>query len=255
MRAQTAVVIAFATLVEYTCSPLLHVYVYRLHNVPAFVPPGHGLVYLAAYTIGRSRLVRRYARQAVTATVVLGGLYALWGLSPLAPRLDVLGAFWFCCLLGFLQWGRSRLLYVGAFLVVTYLELIGTGLGTWAWTGARPDRARRDGQPAVGCCRRLRVVRPRCGHRGTVRCCGGFRAPCRPLTCRWIGEDGVVGAGRSWRRPRRRRALTRRWCSSPARPPRGRPATSAATSQIESSGSAATSTAPSATRRCDQKSP
>ena len=40
VRAQTAVVVAFATAVEYTFSPLLHVYVYRLHNVPAFVPPG-----------------------------------------------------------------------------------------------------------------------------------------------------------------------------------------------------------------------
>ncbi|MEP6760388.1 MAG: hypothetical protein ABJA93_03385, partial [Sporichthyaceae bacterium] len=44
VRAQVAVVVAFATAVEYTFSPLLGVYVYRLHNVPAFVPPGHGLV-------------------------------------------------------------------------------------------------------------------------------------------------------------------------------------------------------------------
>jgi hypothetical protein len=149
-RAQTAVVVVFATVVEYTCSPLLQVYVYRLHNVPAFVPPGHGLVYLAAYTIGRSRLVRRYARQAVLATVVLGGLYALWGLSPLAPRLDVLGAFWFCCLLGFLRWGQSRLLYVGAFLVVTYLELMGTGLGTWAWKAYDPTGIVAMGNPPSG---------------------------------------------------------------------------------------------------------
>lgn len=150
VRAQTAVVVAFATVVEYTCSPLLQIYVYRLHNVPAFVPPGHGLVYLAAYTIGRSQLVRRRARQAVTATVVLGGLYALWGLSPLAPRLDVLGAFWFCCLLGFLRWGRSRLLYVGAFLVVTYLELMGTGLGTWAWKPYDPTGIVAMGNPPSG---------------------------------------------------------------------------------------------------------
>src|SRR5213076_3077510 len=51
---------------------------------------------------------------------------------------DVLGAFWFACLLGFLAWGRaqSRLLYVGAFVVVSYLEIVGTALGTWAW---QPD--------------------------------------------------------------------------------------------------------------------
>ena len=132
VRAQTAVVVGFATAIEYTFSPLLEVYVYRFGTVPAFVPPGHGLVYLAALSIGRSLWVKQRAKALVTATVVVGGAYALWGLSPLAPRLDVLGAFWFCCLLGFLRWGRSRLLYVGAFFVVTYLELLGTSLGTWA---------------------------------------------------------------------------------------------------------------------------
>jgi len=150
VRAQTAVVVAFATAVEYTFSPLLHVYVYRLHNVPAFVPPGHGLVYLAALALGRSALLRRNARPAVALTVFVGGLYALWGLSPLAPRPDVLGAFWFLCLLGFLRFGASRLLYVGAFVVVTYLELLGTHLGTWAWQAHDPTGIVSMGNPPSG---------------------------------------------------------------------------------------------------------
>ncbi len=150
VRAQTAVVVGFATAVEYTFSPLLEVYVYRFGTVPAFVPPGHGLVYLAALCIGRSPWVRQRGRALVAATVVVGGAYALWGLSPLAPRLDVLGAFWFCCLLGFLRWGRSRLLYVGAFLVVTYLELIGTRLGTWAWQPYDPTGLVAMGNPPTG---------------------------------------------------------------------------------------------------------
>ena len=58
VRAQVAVVVVFATAVEYTFSPLLEVYVYRLGNVPAFVPPGHGLVYLCALAMGRSAWVR-----------------------------------------------------------------------------------------------------------------------------------------------------------------------------------------------------
>jgi hypothetical protein len=150
VRAQTAVVVAFATAVEYTFSPLLHVYVYRLGNVPAFVPPGHGLVYLAALALGRSALLRRNARPAVALTVLAGGLYALWGLSPLATRPDVLGAFWFLCLLGFLRFGASRLLYVGAFVVVTYLELLGTHLGTWAWQAHDPTGIVSMGNPPSG---------------------------------------------------------------------------------------------------------
>ncbi|MCU0265449.1 MAG: hypothetical protein MUC45_04925 [Actinomycetia bacterium] len=146
VRAQTAVVVAFATAVEYTFSPLLEVYLYRLHNVPSFVPPGHGLVYLAALSIGRSALVRRHARAFVAGTVVLGGCYAAWGLF-WSPRLDVLGAFWYLCLVGFLAWGRSRLLYVGAFVVVTYLEVLGTWAGVWTWAPYDPTGLVAIGNP------------------------------------------------------------------------------------------------------------
>ena len=150
VRAQIAIVVAFATVIEYTFSPLLEVYVYRFENVPAYVPPGHGLVYLAALAISRSTWLQRNARVAVTATVVLGGAFAVWGLSPLAPRPDALGAFWFACLLGFLIWGRSRLLYVGAFLVVTALEILGTHWGIWTWQANDPTGLVTIGNPPSG---------------------------------------------------------------------------------------------------------
>ena len=150
VRAQTAVVVAFAAAVEYTFSGWLHVYVYRLHDVPAFVPPGHGLVYLAALSLGGSQWMRRRAGPAVVVTLVLGGAYAAWGLSPWAPRLDVLGAFWFCCLVAFLAVGRSRLLYVGAFAVVTYLELLGTWLHIWVWAPRDPTGIVAMGNPPSG---------------------------------------------------------------------------------------------------------
>src|SRR3954454_1435429 len=149
VRAQVAVVVLFATAVEYTFSPLLEVYVYRLHNVPAFVPPGHGLVYLCALAIGRAAFVHSRRRLLVSLTVVVGGGYAVWGLL-LSGRPDVLGALWFLCLLGFLCWGRSRLLYVGAFVVVTYLELLGTQLGTWTWQTHDPTGLVAIGNPPSG---------------------------------------------------------------------------------------------------------
>ena len=149
VRAQVAVVVAFATAVEYTFSPLLEVYVYRLGNVPAFVPPGHGLVYLCALAMGRSAWVRARLPVLVAATVVVGGAYAAWGLL-LHDRPDALGAFWYVCLVGFLCWGRSRALYVGAFVVVTYLELLGTWLGTWEWQERDPTGLVTIGNPPSG---------------------------------------------------------------------------------------------------------
>ena len=46
-RAQVAVVICAATVAELTGSILWGVYSYRLHNLPTFVPPAHGLVFMA----------------------------------------------------------------------------------------------------------------------------------------------------------------------------------------------------------------
>jgi hypothetical protein len=132
IRAQVGVVVAFATLVEYTFSYELHVYIYRLHDVPWFVPPGHGLVYLGALAIGRSRAVMTRARVLIPLTLVVSGGYAVWGLF-FSGRQDLLGMLWFGCLAAFLLRGRQPTVFVGAFVVVTYLELLGTHLGTWTW--------------------------------------------------------------------------------------------------------------------------
>jgi hypothetical protein len=137
VRAQTAVVVVLATVVEYVFSGWLGVYVYRLDHVPAYVPPGHGLVYLAALVIGRTALLRQHRALAVRLTLVVAGAWAFWG-AFLSPRTDLLGLFWYACLVGFLLWGRSTLLYVGAFLVVSYLELLGTRWGVWAWAPRDP---------------------------------------------------------------------------------------------------------------------
>jgi hypothetical protein len=137
VRAQVAVVVAFATLVEYTFSYELHVYVYRLHNVPWYVPPGHGLVYLGALAIGRSALVVERSRAFITATIAAAGAYAAWGLI-FNGRHDVLGVLWFGCLVFFLFRAPLPTVFVGAFVVVSYLELIGTGVGAWTWQTRDP---------------------------------------------------------------------------------------------------------------------
>jgi hypothetical protein len=148
VQAQTAVVVAFATVIEYVCSPTLEVYLYRFHNVPAYVPPGHGLVYLSAYALGHALWVNRHQR-ACTAAVVLGlGGWTLWAV--LQPHPDVLGAMWFGCLVAFLWKGPSREVYLGAAVVVTWLEIAGTSLGNWAWQPEDPLLGIPIGNPPTG---------------------------------------------------------------------------------------------------------
>jgi hypothetical protein len=148
-RAQVAVVVAFATLIEYTFSAGLGVYVYRLHQVPAYVPPGHGLVYLAALAIGRSVAVTAWRRVLMAVTLLVAGGYAIWGLF-VSSRPDLLGFLWFCCLLVWVWRARAPLVFVGAFLVVTYLELLGTALGVWTWSLHDPTGIVAIGNPPSG---------------------------------------------------------------------------------------------------------
>ena len=51
LRAQALVVVVVATCAEVVGSIIWGVYTYRLENLPSFVPPCHGLVYLAGAAI------------------------------------------------------------------------------------------------------------------------------------------------------------------------------------------------------------
>jgi hypothetical protein len=148
VRVQALVVVAFATVVEYVFSPGLEVYVYRFDNVPAYVPPGHGLVYLSAYALGHHPWVR--ARLRWFGAVAVLGLGAWVVATFVGPRPDALGAFWFACLLAFLRWGPSQEVYVGAAYVVTWLEVVGTELGTWVWRTEDPVLGISIGNPPSG---------------------------------------------------------------------------------------------------------
>ena len=149
VRLQVAGVIMVATCVEYTASPLLGYYTYRLHNVPSYVPPGHGLVYLAALSIGRSQLAAALRRPLIWFTLGVCGAWAAWGVA-LSPRRDVFGAVMYLWLARFTLRGSRPLVYAGAFLVTSYLELIGTGVGAWAWAHHAPAGVLSIGNPPSG---------------------------------------------------------------------------------------------------------
>ena len=144
-RAQALGVVAFATVGEVTGSLLWGVYRYRLHNLPLFIPPAHGLVYLSGLAL--VRVVRTRWLVAAAAAGSIG--WALAGLTVL-PRLDVAGAFGVPLLCLFLWRSRSRAVYAGVFLVVAALELYGTSIGVWRWAQELPGLGIADGNPPSG---------------------------------------------------------------------------------------------------------
>ena len=146
-RAQVAVVICAATVAEVTGSILWGVYTYRLHNLPTFVPPAHGLVFMAGLSL--SDALRRHQRVLVGAAGAAASLWGVLGLTAL-PRLDAAGALGVPLLLAFLWRSRARAAYAGVFLVVGALELYGTAIGTWRWAPALPGLGIPDGNPPSG---------------------------------------------------------------------------------------------------------
>ena len=146
-RAQAALVVVVATGAELTGSVLWGVYTYRLENLPSFVPPAHGLVYLCGLALAAS--LRRHARVLVGAALVGSIGWALAGLTVL-PRLDVGGALGAALLTWFLLRGRAPAVYAGVFLVVAALELYGTAIGTWTWAPTIPGTGVPNGNPPSG---------------------------------------------------------------------------------------------------------
>jgi hypothetical protein len=148
-RGRVAIVVVVATTAEILGSIVIGAYEYRLGNLPAFVPPGHGLVYLAGLAISQSAAVRRH-RRAFLATII--ALVAAWGIAGLAllGRADVLGALCGVLLLYVLVRGRAPTVYAGVFIMVALLELYGTAIGAWTWAAVVPGTPVPTGNPPSG---------------------------------------------------------------------------------------------------------
>ncbi len=148
-RMQTVVVIVVATFFEVLGSVLWGVYVYRHGNLPMFVPPGHGMVYLFGLRLTQTNLMRNHHRTMVRIALFGAIGWAVIGLT-LLDRVDVGGAFGVAVLSFFLIRGRVPHVYAGVFFFVAFLELYGVAMGTWAWEPEIPGTGIPNGNPPSG---------------------------------------------------------------------------------------------------------
>lgn len=150
VRLQVAVAVAFTTVGEYVASVCMGGYTYRFDNVPAYVPLGHGLVYLTSIALARSGLFIKYARAIATTVIVVCGAWSIWGISGIPEQGDIGGAVLFSVFLICLFKGRSPLVYLAAFFITTWLELLGTAAGAWNWALVDPVFGLSQGNPPSG---------------------------------------------------------------------------------------------------------
>lgn len=147
LRVQALLVVCVATVAEVTGSVIWGVYTYRLENLPLFVPPAHGLVYLAGVALAGT--LARHRSVLIGVALVAVNVWALVGLAGF-PRTDVGGALGAVLLSWFLVRGLSPEIYAGVFLVVAALEVYGTAIGTWTWAAEIPGTGIPDGNPPSG---------------------------------------------------------------------------------------------------------
>ncbi len=148
LRTQTLIVVVVATCAEVVGSIIWGVYTYRLENLPSFVPPCHGLVYLAgaslavwaAHAEGSARPRRARRGRSPGASPACSSCRARTSAARSAPLL----------LAVYLIRGRAPEIYAGVFLVVAWLELYGTAIGTWEWAVTIPGTAVAQGNPPSG---------------------------------------------------------------------------------------------------------
>ncbi|MDI3464097.1 MAG: hypothetical protein OJF50_002918 [Nitrospira sp.] len=149
-KAQVVIAVLFATIGEHFASIYMGGYTYRFENVPAYVPPGHGMVYLTAVALARSGLFVRHPGKIAIFVVGVWGTWSLWGISGYPDRGDWVGALLFSIFLVWLIIGRSPMVYLAAFFITTWLELIGTTVGAWKWAAIDPLLGWPQGNPPSG---------------------------------------------------------------------------------------------------------
>ena len=140
-RLQVWICVVVATGFEIFGSLIWGVYRYRLHNLPLFVPPGHGLVYLFGLLAARLPVVLRHGRR--VAHVVIGGacVWALAGLTVLpviTGRFDVQGALCLPVFAWFVLRSPRWALFSAIFIATGALEIFGTSFGNWVWLPIAP---------------------------------------------------------------------------------------------------------------------
>ena len=140
-RVQIWTCVVVATGFEIFGSLIWGLYIYRLHNVPLFVPPGHGAVYLFGLLAAGTPLVKRHGKR--VAHVVLAGatLWAVSGLTILpvvTGRVDLQGAMCLPIFAYFVLRSPRWALFSAIFIATGELEIVGTTLGNWAWVPVAP---------------------------------------------------------------------------------------------------------------------
>lgn len=124
-----AVILGF--LGEHLFSRVLHMYTYRLENVPLYVPLGHAALYGRIFMFSKASVVRKHNKaieQLFALAISIFAIVYLVFFKDVFGFLMTVGVF-------LLLWKRpkDRLFFYSMYILVAILEIGGTAFGAWKW--------------------------------------------------------------------------------------------------------------------------
>lgn len=115
---------------EYLFSKVLGMYHYRYENIPIWLAFGHGLLFALVFRLSR----KEWIRKSPMVEYILYSFVVIYSFTWLLWEQDWFG---FLCSLIFLlvslRVKKSRLFFLIMFVIVCYLEQVGTMTGSWYW--------------------------------------------------------------------------------------------------------------------------
>ena len=130
LRSPLMLCLVISTLGEFCLSPLWGLYVYWLHNIPFFVPPGHVLLFALGLTFA--------PRLPQWAVILVSAFAAGYGTTAFLTSTDTFSVVLTILFLAFMALGSNRRLYATMFVISLLMELYGTGIGNWVWAPEVP---------------------------------------------------------------------------------------------------------------------
>ena len=150
LRVQVWLCVCIATGYEIFGSLIWGVYHYRFHNLPLYVPSGHGTVYLFGLLAAQTPVIQRHGRRVAYFVLGVATAWALLGLTVLpivTGRTDVQGAILLPVLAWFLLRSPRWPVFAAIFVIVAELEICGTSFGNWYWAPIAPWTGIPSGNP------------------------------------------------------------------------------------------------------------
>lgn len=124
--------IAVGLMGEYLFSIVFGMYHYRLDNIPLWLAFGHGLIFAWVFKVSKKSIVQRHSKSLQYILLTLGMGYSLFWLFWANDVYGFVTAIVFTLVLFTAK--KSRLFFLIMFIVVSYIEQVGTATGCWYWS-------------------------------------------------------------------------------------------------------------------------